>query len=187
MQEDIDLYIEAAQESMDEAISRLQRELSKVRTGKASPSVFDNLMVSYYGSPTPLKQVANVSVPDARTILVKPWEKSVVPAIEKAIFSANMGFTPQNDGETIRLNVPPLTEERRVDLVKQCKTYLEDAKISIRNARRESISGIKDAVKDGYPEDAGKKAEDTVDNLSKKFYTKGEAAFKQKDADIMTV
>lgn len=187
MQEDIDLYLETARELMEESLEHLNKELSKVRTGKASPNIFDNLMVSYYGNPTPLKQVGNVSVPDARTIVIKPWEKSMIAPIEKAIFTANMGFTPQNDGELIRISVPPLTEERRRELVKQCKKYLEDSKISIRNARRDAISGVKEAVKEGYPEDAGKSAEDEADNLAKAYYAKAETLLKEKEEDIMKV
>jgi len=187
MQEDIDLYLEASEDSMQDALERLKKELSKIRTGKASVNIFDNIMVSYYGAPTPLKQVANVSVPDARSIIVRPWEKTSIAPIEKAIFSANMGFTPQNDGEVIRIVVPILTEERRIELVKQCKQLLEAAKISIRNARREAISSIKDEIKNGYPEDAGKDAEETTNNLGQSYYSKAESLLKAKEGDIMTV
>ncbi len=187
MQEDIDFYLESSEESMKSALEHFQKELSKVRTGKASPHIFDSIMVSYYGALTPLKQVANVSVPDARTIIIRPWEKPVIPAIEKAIFAENMGFTPQNDGEIIRIAVPPLTEERRKKLVKQCKDLLENAKISIRNARREAITAIKAEVKEGYPEDAGKRSEDIADGLAKTYYAKAEEELKSKEVDIMTV
>lgn len=187
MQEDIDFYLETAEESMNDAVEHFKKELSKIRTGKASPYIFDDVMVSYYGSLTPIKQIANVSVPDARTIVIKPWESTSIPLIEKAIFQANMGFTPQNDGELIRINVPPLTEERRRELVKQTKKYLEDAKISLRNGRRDAISEIKSAVKEGYSEDAGKDAEELADRLAKKFYAVAEALIKAKEADIMKV
>ena len=187
MQEDVDLYMESAQEDMDSAMAHLQRELSKIRTGKASPKIFDGLMVSYYGMGTPLNQVASVVVPDARTIAITPYEKGTISAIEKAIFEANMGLTPQNNGEIIRITVPPLTEERRKEYVKQAKTYCENAKVTVRGARREAISGIKDAVKDGYPEDAGKNAEDSADKLSKAYYAKIEALLKSKETDIMKV
>ncbi|MGB0862184.1 MAG: ribosome recycling factor [Saprospiraceae bacterium] len=187
MQEEVDFYLETAVESMNDAVEHFKKELSKIRTGKASPNIFDGLMVSYYGSPTPMKQIANVSVPDARTIVIKPWEKPSIPLIEKAIFQANMGFTPQNDGDIIRISVPPLTEERRRELVKQSKKYLEDAKISIRNARRDAITEIKAAVKEGYSEDAGKNAEEQADALGKKHYALAEALIKAKETDIMTV
>ena len=187
MQEDIDLYMESAREDMDSAIAHLQRELSKIRTGKASPNIFDNLMVSYYGMATPLKQVASVIVPDARTIAITPFEKGTIGAIEKAIFEANMGLTPQNNGELIRITVPPLTEERRREYVKQAKSYCESAKVTVRGARREAISGIKDAVKEGYSEDAGKDAEDSADGMSKAFYNKIEELLKSKEVDIMKV
>jgi ribosome recycling factor len=187
MQEDVDLYMESAQEDMDAAIAHLQRELSKIRTGKASPNIFDGLMVSYYGMATPLKQVASVIVPDARTIAITPYEKGTIAAIEKSIFEANMGLTPQNNGELIRISVPPLTEERRREYVKQAKSYCENAKVTIRGARREAISGIKDAVKDGYSEDAGKNAEESADGMSKKYYAKIEALMNSKEVDIMKV
>lgn len=187
MQEEVEFTLESAEESMSNAVERLKRELSKVRTGKASSGIFDNLMVSSYGMMMSMKQVANVSVPDARTIWVKPFDKSSLAAVEKAIFEANMGFTPQNNGETIIINVPPLTQERRVEFVKQCKNYLEDAKISIRNARREAITEIKKYVKEGYPEDAGKDAEANADGLAKKYTAASEEALKNKEADIMKV
>lgn len=187
MQEDVDLYMESAQEDMDAALAHLQRELSKIRTGKASPKIFDGLMVSYYGMGTPLNQVASVVVPDARTIAITPYEKSTISAIEKAIFEANMGLTPQNNGELIRITVPPLTEERRREYVKQAKSYCESAKVTVRAARREAISGIKDAVKEGYSEDAGKVAEDNADKMSKAYYAKIEALFSTKEIDIMKV
>lgn len=187
MQEDVDLYLEVSEDSMKDSISHLQKELSKIRTGKASPNVFDGLMVSYYGAPTPLQQVASVMVPDARTIIIKAWERSMIAPIEKAIFTANLGLTPQNDGETIRISVPPLTEERRKEFVKKCKESGESAKVTIRAARRDAISGIKSAVKDGYPEDAGKSAEDTADKLSKSYYASVEKMLEEKEAEIMKV
>ncbi len=187
MQEDVDLYMESAEDDMKNAISHLQRELSKIRTGKASPNIFDGLMVSYYGMPTPLKQVASVTVADARTIVITPFEKSVIAAVEKSIFEANMGLTPQNNGEVIRIIMPPLTEERRREFVKRAKANCEDAKVSIRGARREAISGIKDAVKEGYPEDAGKDAEANADKMSKAYYSKVESLLKSKEEDIMKV
>ena len=149
MQEEIDLYYEDAQEKMENAIAHLQRELSKVRTGKASPAMFDSLLVDYYGSPTPLKQVASVGTADARTLTIQPWEKGMLDPIERSIFQANLGVTPQNDGQIIRVVMPMLTEERRRDLVKQVKKLGEDAKVTIRNARRDMMDFLKKTVKDG--------------------------------------
>ncbi|MEZ4984980.1 MAG: ribosome recycling factor [Saprospiraceae bacterium] len=162
MQEDVDFYFQSARESMEHSLEHLGKELAKVRTGKANANLVSGLFVSYYGSDTPLNQVANVSVADARTIVIQPWEKSMIAPIEKAIFEANLGVTPQNDGEVVRITIPPLTEDRRRDLVKVAKGYGEDAKVSIRNARKELMDAIKQAVKSGYPEDAGKKAEEKL-------------------------
>jgi ribosome recycling factor len=187
MQEEIDLYIESAEEEMKDALNHLQKELAKIRTGKASPNIFDSLMVSYYGVPTPLKQVATVSVPDARTIAITPFQKSVIGAIEKAIFEANMGLTPNNSGDIIRINIPPLTEERRKEFVRQAKGCGESAKVAVRGARRDAISGVKDTVKAGYPEDAGKDAEETIDKLLKSYYAQIEVLLASKEADIMKV
>ncbi len=187
MQEDIDLYLESAEEDMQSAIAHMRKELLKIRTGKASPAILDGIFVEYYGSPTPLKQVANVKVADARTLTIEPWERKLLADIERAIFSANLGLTPQNDGKIIRINMPPLTEERRRDLVKKSKGFGEKARISIRQARQEAIKGIKDTVKEGYPEDAGKKAEATVQDLTNGYNKKVEAVLEAKEKDIMTV
>jgi len=166
---------------------RLQRELKKIRTGKASPSMLESISIDYYGSQTPLQQVANVGVADGRTLTIKPWEKGMLEAIERSIFEANMGITPQNDGEMIRIMIPPLTEERRRDLVKQVKKNAEEAKISLRSARRELIEGIKAAVKDGYPEDSGKDAEAEADSLTKKYTGNIDGIVDAKEKDIMKV
>lgn len=185
--EGIEEYIEKGKAHMADAIEHLQRELLKVRTGKASPAMLSGILVDYYGSQTPLTQVANVSASDARTISIQPWEKNMLSVIEKAIFEANLGITPMNDGETVRLNIPPLTEDRRKDLVKQCKALGEDGKVSLRNARHKMMDFIKKEVKDGYPEDAGKRKEEEVQNMVNSFGKKIDDIISAKEKDIMTV
>lgn len=187
MQEEVTLNIEMAEESMDKAIDHLQKELVKIRTGKASPAILGGVLVSYYGNPTPLNQVANISTSDARTLVIQPWEKSMLPVIEKSIFETNLGITPMNDGEVIRLAIPPLTEERRRDLVKQAKGLGEEAKVSLRSARHKAMDFLKKAVKDGYPEDAGKRREKEVDDLTHKYNEKVDKLIEVKEKDIMTV
>lgn len=172
---------------MQKSLDHFGSELAKVRAGKASPAMLSGVMVDYYGSPTPLAQVANVGTPDSRTISIQPWEKSMLAEIEKAIFQANLGVTPMNDGEMVRISVPPLTQERRKDLVKQCKSLSEDAKVSIRNERHKLMDAIKKEVKNGYPEDAGKKREGEVDASVKKYSELVEKTLQAKEADIMTV
>ena len=179
--------LEMAQELMKEAIEHLSRELLKINTGKASPAMVNDLLVDYYGSPTPLKQVANISKSDVKTLTIQPWEKSMLSPIEKSIFEANLGVTPMNDGELIRIVIPPLTEERRIQLSKKAKSVGEEAKISIRNARREAMDVIKKAVKDGYPEDAGKRRESEVQDLTNDFSKKIDHLVEVKEKDIMTV
>jgi len=187
MQEEIDLYIQTAEESMADSIVHLEHELQKVRTGKASANLVSGLMVSYYGSDTPMNQVASISVSDSRTVVMQPWEKSMIGPIERAIFEANLGVTPQNDGEMVRVTIPPLTEERRRDLVKMAKSMGEDAKISIRTARKDLMDSIKQAVKDGYPEDLGKRAEDQAQNLTKSYTEKIDQIIGSKEKDILTI
>ncbi|MEN0002713.1 MAG: ribosome recycling factor [Bacteroidota bacterium] len=186
-EEDIRDEIEMAKMEMDGTLDHLKNQLLKIRTGKASPAMLGGVVVPYYGSPTPLNQVANVAIADARTITIQPWEKNMIGPIEKAIFEANLGVTPQNDGELIRINVPPLTEDRRKQLVKQAKQEGEDAKVSLRNARRKIMEILKKAVKGGYPEDAGKRKEGEVDSLTKDFTNKIDAFIGAKEKDIMTV
>ncbi len=186
-EEDVRMYIEEAKEAMDNAIDHLQKELATIRAGKASPSMLNGIMVPYYGSPTPLNQIANVGTSDSKTIVIQPWEKSMVAPIEKAIFEANLGVTPQNDGEVVRINIPPLTEERRKELVKRAKSLGEDAKVSIRNARREAMEEIKKAVKEGYPEDAGKRKEDKIQELTNQYGEKVDKLIENKEEDIMTI
>lgn len=187
MAETVESMIRMAAEQMDHAIDHLKKELSKVRTGKASGSILDGLMVDYYGTNTPLSQVANIGVADARTVTIQPWEKSMLAKIEHSIFAANLGITPMNDGEIIRISIPPLTEERRKDLVKQAKTMGEEAKVALRHSRHKTIDFIKKEMKNGYPEDMGKKAEADVDKL---LHTHSEAIdhlITAKEKDIMTV
>ncbi len=187
MQEDVNKYIEDAQHLMERAIEHLSHELIKVRTGKASPAMLEGLMVQYYGSPTPLNQVANITTGDARTIVIQPWERSMLGPISRAILEANLGFNPQDDGTVVRLSVPPLTEERRKELVKLAKHLGEEAKIGVRNARRDAIEHIKKAIKNGYPEDAGHNKEKQVQALTDKFIQQIDHLIEVKEKDIMTV
>jgi ribosome recycling factor len=187
MQEDVSQYVHSADMAMDHAIGHLEQELIKVRTGKASPAMLGGIMVVYYGTPTPLGQVANVSSSDSRTLVIQPWEKNMLGPIEKAIFEANLGVTPMNDGEVVRISIPPLTEERRRDLVKMAKGLGEDAKVSIRNARRDAMEHIKKAIKNGFPEDAGKRSEDEVQQLTDRHTKRVDQMIEGKEKDIMTI
>ena len=187
MSEMIEQAFEEANEQAEKSIDHLRKELSKLRTGKANPSMLDNVYIDYYGSQSPLNQVANVSAQDSKTLTIQPWDKSIIDTIEKAIFEANLGLTPQNDGEVIRINIPPLTEERRKDLVKQAKGFAEDTKISLRNVRREVLDVIKEEVKDGYPEDQGKRRESEVQELLNKYGNKVDQIIEAKESDIMTI
>lgn len=187
MQEEVDLLLEIAKESMGQSIGHLKHELSKIRAGKASTAMLDGIKVDYYGSPTPLSQVANVSTADAKTLVIQPWEKSMLAPIEKSIFEANLGLTPMNDGEMVRINIPPLTEERRKGLAKSAKKLGEDAKIGLRSARHKAMDGVKKAVKDGYPEDAGKKREGEIQDMTNSYGKKVDEMLVAKEKDIMTV
>lgn len=173
--------------SMKKAIDHLESELKKIRAGKAHPSMLDSIMVDYYGSMTPLKQVANVSTPDPKTISVQPWEKAMLDPISTAIINANLGLNPQNNGEVIMINVPVLTEERRKDLVKRSKAEGEHAKVSIRNARKEANDMIKDLEKDGLSEDEAKRAEQKIQDLTNTYSEKVDQVLDLKEKDIMTV
>jgi ribosome recycling factor len=185
--EEINLIRDIAEESMDGAVDHLRNELLKIRTGKASTDILNGLMVSYYGSPTPLNQVANISTADARTILIQPWEKTMLGPIEKGIFEAQLGITPQNDGQVIRLNIPPLTEERRRDLAKKAKLMGEDSKVGVRSARQKAMEEIKKAVKAGLPEDFGKKEEEKIQQLTQRYNERVDKLIEAKEKDIMTV
>ena len=179
--------MEITQEGMQQALEHLKKELTHVKAGKASPAMVDGLKVSYYGTPTLLSQVSNVTTSDAKTLVIQPWEKNMLPHIEKAIFEANLGVTPMNDGEVIRLVIPPLTEERRRDLVKRVKQFGEDAKIGLRSVRHKTMDVIKKAVKDGYPEDAGKRMEGSVQQMVDDYSKKVDQMVEAKEKDIMTV
>jgi ribosome recycling factor len=187
MQEDIDLIIDLARERMEKSIEHLDRELGKIRAGKANPKMLDGVLVDYYGSMTPLNQVANVNTPDPRTIAIQPWEKAMIAPIEKAILAANLGMNPDNNGEIVRINVPPLTEERRQMLVKQVKKEGEDAKVSIRSARRDSNEELKKLRKDGLSEDLEKDAEAEVQKITDNYGKKVDEMLSKKEEDILTV
>ena len=179
--------LEFAELKMEDAVSHLQEELKTYRAGKANPEVFASVIVNYYGAATPLPQMSNITTPDAKTMLIQPWDKSMIHAIEKAIMDANLGFTPQNNGEVIRINVPALTEERRRDLVKRARTAGETAKVSVRNARREAMDSLKKLQKDGLPEDVEKDNEDQVQKFTDKFVKKIDEVLEVKEKEIMTV
>jgi ribosome recycling factor len=185
MNEEIDMAIDEAKSSMTKTLQHLDVELQKIRAGKATPSMLDSVKVDYYGSPTPLSQVANVNTLDARTITVQPWEKSMLEEICKGIINSNLGLNPQNNGESILINVPVLTEERRRDLVKKAKAEGEHAKIGIRNARKEANDFIKKL--DGVSEDLIKDGEDQIQKLTDSFSTKVDELIVKKEKDIMTV
>ncbi len=180
-------YLNPAEEKMEMAVEFLDEALAHIRAGKANPKILDSVRVSYYGSMAPISNVANVSVPDARTIVIQPWEKAMFKEIEKAIINSEIGITPENNGEVIRLNIPPLTEERRKQLVKQSKAEAEQAKISVRNARRDAIEGLKKAIKKGMPEDVEKDAEAAVQKLHDKFLKRIDDLFAAKEKEILTV
>jgi ribosome recycling factor len=187
MQEEIQLILDEAKEAMKKSIGHLEDALVKIRAGKASPAMLDGVMVEYYGSMTPLNQVANVNTPDARTISVQPWEKAMLEPIEKAISYANLGLNPQNNGELIIISVPPLTEERRMDLVKKARSEAEDAKVGIRNARKEANDEIKKLKKDGLSEDLANDAEEEVQKLTNTYTQMADNEVDRKEKDIMTV
>ncbi|MBD5266794.1 MAG: ribosome recycling factor [Bacteroides sp.] len=184
---DVKTYLDPAEEKMELAVAYLDEALAHIRAGKANPKILDGIRVEYYGSAVPVGNVANISVPDARTITITPWEKSMFREIEKAIINSELGITPENNGEIIRLSIPPLTEERRKMLVKQSKAEAETAKVSVRNARRDAIDGLKKAVKQGMPEDVEKDAEATAQKLHDKYLKKIDELFAAKEKEILTV
>lgn len=185
--EEISRIISFAEEKMDGAVEHLQHELVKLRTGKASIDLLNGILVPYYGAPTHLHQVANVSTGDARTLLIQPWERNMLGAIEKALFEAELGMTPQNDGQIIRLVIPPVTEERRKDLVKKAKHSGEESKVGVRAARHKAMDEIKKAVKAGFPEDLGKKEEAKVEAITKHHIEKIDKILEVKEKEIMKV
>ncbi|GAA3645903.1 ribosome recycling factor [Flavivirga jejuensis] len=185
MNEDIQFILDSTKEAMNNAIKHLEKQFVNIRAGKASPAMLGSVMVDYYGSQTPLSQVANVNTPDGRTITVQPWEKNMLQEIERGIAYANLGFNPMNNGETIIINVPPLTEERRRDLAKQAKAESEDAKVSIRTARKDANNEIKKL--DDVSEDLKKNAEIDVQQMTDIYVKKIEDVFDAKEKEIMTV
>ena len=185
--EEIQMYLDEAREMMGKAITHLKNELVKIRAGKASPNMLDSVKVEYYGTPTPLNQTASVTTPDARTIFIKPWEKKIISDIERAIINSDLGLNPQNDGEQVIINIPMLTEERRLQLVKQARSEGENAKVSIRNIRKETNDGLKQLQKDGMAEDDIKRAEDKVQQLTDEHSKKIDEILEHKEKDIMTV
>jgi ribosome recycling factor len=187
MTDELSLIREDADESMVKAIGHLEAELVKIRAGRANPQVVDGILVDYYGSPTPLNQVANITVADARTITIQPWEKNMLQPIERAIINANIGITPQNDGSMIRLFLPPLTEERRKEFVKKAHHEGENSRVSIRSIRRDAIEHIKKLQKVGLSEDAAKDAEAAIQVLTDKYISLIEKHLAQKEKEIMAV
>ena len=187
MSEELELIKMDTEANMKKAINHLETDLNKIRAGKANPAMLDGIVAEYYGSPTPLAQIANITVLDARTISVQPWEKNMIQPIERAIIASNIGINPQNDGNFIRLFLPPLTEERRKELVKRCNSEGENAKISIRNIRRDAIEQIKKLQKDGLSEDAAKDGETEVQDLTNRFINLVEKHLEAKEKEIMVV
>lgn len=185
--EEIELYLDDAKDTMEKALKHLAIELTKIRAGKASAQMLDGIQVEYYGTMTPLNQVASVNTPDARTIVVKPFEKKLIGEVEKAIRNSNIGLAPNNDGELIRLSVPPLTEERRRDLVKKVKQEVEVAKVNVRNIRKDTNDDIRKLVKEGVSEDAVKQGEERVQKLTDSFIARIDETFVAKEKDILVV
>ena len=184
MNEEIDIITETAKESMKLSVQHLEKELLNIRAGKANPIMLNSVFVEYYGTPTPLSQVANINTPDGRTLSIQPWEKSLLAEIEKGILQANLGFNPMNNGESLIINIPPLTEERRKELVKLAKVETENAKVGIRNARKEANNDIK---KTDSSEDLQKNAEIDVQELTNQFIKKVDDIFDVKEKEILTV
>lgn len=187
MSEDITTIIATADDHMNKAIGHLEAELVKIRAGKANPQMIDGIVVDYYGSPMPINQVANISVMDARTLSIQPWEKNMLQPIERAIIAANIGINPQNDGNLIRLFLPPLTEERRKELVKKCQAEGEHSRVAIRNIRRDAIEHIKRLQKNGLSEDAAKDGENEVQQVTDKYIAAVEKHLASKEKEIMLV
>ena len=187
MDENIELILEVARESMDKSIEHLKYELTKIRAGKANTAMLDGVKVEYYGSPTPLNQVATVATADARTITISPWERKMTPVIERAIMEANLGFNPQSDGELIRIHIPSLTEDRRKELVKLSKNEAENARIALRSVRHDSLHKMKGLLKEGVSEDDVKTGEKKVQEIIDQYGHKVDEVIKLKEEEIMTV
>ncbi|MCO5237513.1 MAG: ribosome recycling factor [Chitinophagaceae bacterium] len=187
MSEDVSLVLELAEDGMKKAIGHLESELLKIRAGRATPQMLDGLVVDYYGTPTPINQVGNISVADARTITIQPWEKNMLQPIERCIIAANIGINPQNDGAIIRLFLPPLTEERRRELVKRVNAEGEQSRVAVRSIRRDAIEDIKKLQKSGLSEDEGKDAEKEIQQLTTKYIAAVDAALASREKEIMAV
>ena len=187
MATDVNLIIKNAETKMSSAIRYLDDELARIRAGKANPKILDNVRVPYYGQAVPLSSVASINTPDAKTLLITPWERPLLKEIERALINSDVGITPENNGEVIRLGIPPLTEERRRQLAKRAKQEAENAKISIRNTRREVIETLKKSVKDGVPEDMEKDAEEKMQKIHDKFIKQIDELYVVKEKEIMTV
>lgn len=187
MNEEAQMCLDEAREGMDNAISHLEKEFQKIRAGKASPQMLEGVKVDYYGVTTPIEQTANINTPDPRQIIVQPWDKSILGELEKAIRNANLGFNPKNEGEVLRISVPPLTEERRLELVKKAKVEAEDTRISIRNTRRSANDLAKSLEKDGLPEDEAKRLQEKIQELTDEFIKKVDEMLDAKEKDMMTV
>lgn len=187
MEEEVELILDLCTERMVSAIEHLEKELVHIRAGKASPRMLDSVMVDYYGNMTPLQQVSNINTPDARTIAIQPWEKSMISPIERAIINSNLGFNPENNGELIRISVPPLTEERRKGLSRQANAEGETAKVSIRSARKDANDALKKLVKDGLSEDTQKDTEAEVQDMTNDYTKKVDTLLEQKTKEIFTI
>ena len=185
--EEIEMFLEEAKELMGNSVTHCNQELLKIRAGKAMPNMLDGLMVDYYGNSTPINQVATINSQDARTLLIKPWEKSIVGEIERAIINSDLGLNPQNDGELIRINIPALTEERRVELVKFARNEAEHGRVSIRNIRKDANDHLKKLLKEHVSEDNVRDAEDEIQKLTNQYTSKIEDLLNKKEEDIMTV
>jgi len=185
--EELEFYIEEAKDHMEKSLHHVSQSLAKIRAGRAMPNMLDGLMVEYYGNPTPINQVASVNTPDAKTLAIKPWEKNMLAEIEKAIINSDLGLNPQNDGEMIRLNIPPLTEERRKDLVKQSKQEAEHGRVSVRNVRKDANDHVKKLLKENVSEDEVKKAETRIQELTDDYVKKIDELLANKEEQIMTV
>lgn len=187
MEDDISQIVATADDHMKKAITHLETELIKIRAGKATPQILDGIVVDYYGSPTPISQVGNINVMDARTLSIQPWEKNMLQPIERAIIAANIGINPQNDGSQIRLFLPPLTEERRRELVKKCQVEGEHSRVAVRNIRRDAIEHVKRLQKNGLSEDIAKDAETNIQNITDRFITTVDKHLISKEKEIMSV
>ncbi|NJN27257.1 MAG: ribosome recycling factor [Cyclobacteriaceae bacterium] len=185
--EELELYLEEAQDHMEKSIQHVAHAFAKIRAGRAMPNMLDGLMVDYYGNPSPISQIASINTPDARSLAIKPWEKNMLPLIEKAIINSDLGLNPQNDGEIIRLNIPPLTEQRRKDLVKQSKNEAELGRVSIRNVRKDTNDQLRKLLKEHVSEDEVKRAEAKVQEFTDDYIKKIETLLEKKEAEIMTV